>query len=320
MAQNGVVTWLLVAILLASALAGGCGGDEPKADRRTTVKTPQPAEDFLGRPGKLVDIGAGRRLLLHCVGSGSPTVVLEAGFGADASQWRDVQPDIARDTRTCAYDRAGFGFSAAPAGVRDARDEITDLRRLLARARIDPPYVVVGHSYGGVLARVFAHLHPTETAGLVLIDTVGRNGRSRQLAIWPESQARTIRRRLATTVRDGVDIAVGEALAARLTTLGDTPLAVVTAGRHDDFPRRPSSLAGAQERLWGQMQDELAQLSSNRVHVVAARSNHDVPSSRSGQPAVAIRAVEAVLDAARDETALPPCPEIFSGSDVRCGS
>lgn len=252
------MTRLLAAMLLASALAGGCGGDEPKQQRRATVKSPQPPEDFLGRPGKLVDIGAGRSLFLHCVGSGSPTVVLEAGFGGDASQWRDVQPVIGHDTRSCAYDRAGFGFSAARSGVRDARDEIRDLRQLLARARIDPPYVVVGHSYGGVLARVFAHLHPTETAGLVLIDTMGRNGRSRQLAIWPESQARMIRRELAITVMDGVDLAAAEALADRLTKLGDTPLAVITAGRHDNFPRRPSNLAGALEQLWGKMQDELA--------------------------------------------------------------
>ena len=315
------MTRLLAAILLASVLAGGCGGgDEPKATTSRDGEDSPASEDFLGRPGKLVDIGAGRSLFLHCVGSGSPTVVLEAGFGGDASQWRDVQPDLGHDTRTCAYDRAGFGFSAATSGVRDARDEIKDLRRLLARARIDPPYVVVGHSYGGVLARVFAHLHPTETAGLVLIDTMGRNGRSRQLAIWPESQARTIRRELATTVMDGVDLATGEALADRLTKLGDTPLAVITAGRHDNFPRRPSSLAGALEQLWGKMQDELAQLSTNSVHVVAARSNHDVPSSRSGQPSVAVRGVQAVLDAARDGTALPPCPEIFSGSDIRCGS
>jgi pimeloyl-ACP methyl ester carboxylesterase len=314
------VTRLLAAILLASALAGGCGGDEPKQQPPATVKTPRPPGDVLGRAGKLVDIGAGRSLFLHCVGSGSPAVVLEAGFGADASQWRDVQPDIGHDTRTCAYDRAGFGFSAAPSGIRDARDEIRDLRRLLARARIGAPYVVVGHSYGGVLARVFAHLHPTETAGLVLIDTMGLNGRSRQLAIWPESQARTIRRELATTVIDGVDLAAGEALADRLTTLGDIPLAVITAGRHNNFPRRPSSLAGALEQLWGKMQDELAQLSTNSVHVVAARSNHDVPPSRSGQPSIAVRGVQAVLDAARDGTALPPCPQIFSGSDLRCGS
>ena len=103
--------------------------------------------------------------LSGCVGSGSPTVVLEAGFGADTFTWRDVQPQLGRTTRTCAYDRAGTGNSVAPPGVRDARDEIADLRQLLARARIDPPYVLVGHSYGGVLARVFAHLHPTETAG-----------------------------------------------------------------------------------------------------------------------------------------------------------
>jgi pimeloyl-ACP methyl ester carboxylesterase len=310
----------VVAVLLASALAGGCGGDERKEPRRTTAKTPRPSGDSLGRPGKLVDIGAGRSLLIHCIGSGSPTVVLEAGFGGDASEWREVQPDIARVTRACAYDRAGFGFSAAPPGVRDARDEIKDLRRLLARSRIDPPYVVAGHSYGGVLARVFAHLHPTETAGLVLIDTMGRDGRRRQLAIWPESQARTIRRQLATTVMNRIDLAAGETLADRLTTLGDTPLAVITAGRHDNFPRRPSRLADGLEGLWARMQDELAQLSTSSVHVVAARSNHDIPSSRSGQPSVIVRGVEAVMDAARDGTELPSCPEIFSGSDIRCGS
>ncbi|WP_156028231.1 alpha/beta fold hydrolase, partial [Candidatus Solirubrobacter pratensis] len=132
-----------------------------------------------------VAIGGRRSLYLECVGSGSPTVVLEAGFGADTFSWRDVQPEVGRSTRACAYDRAGTGNSVAPPGVRDARDEIADLRRLLDRARIEPPYVLVGHSYGGVLARVFAHLYPTETAGLVLIDTMGRDGRRRQLAIWP---------------------------------------------------------------------------------------------------------------------------------------
>src|SRR5690349_24585324 len=88
---------------------------------------------------------------MECVGSGSPTVVLEAGFGADTLSWRDVQPEVGRGTRTCAYDRAGTGNSVAPPGVRDARDEIADLRRLLAPARVAPPSVPVAHSYGGVL-------------------------------------------------------------------------------------------------------------------------------------------------------------------------
>ena len=311
----------MLAILasLASALAVGCGGNASAGQSGATANTPRAAPVTIG-PGRIVEIGGGRTLYLQCVGSGSPTVVLEAGFGADASQWQDVQPQLARTTRTCAYDRAGFGRSIARPGVRDARDEIDDLQRLLDRAHVDPPYVLVGHSYGGVLARVFAELHPTETAGLVLIDTMGRDGRRRQLAIWPPSQAPEQRRGLATAVMAGVDLVAGEALASRIRTLGDTPLTVITAGRQDNFPRTPARLGRALKRLWDGMQDELAGLSDNSVHVVALDSNHDVPSSHSGQPPVVIRAVQEVVGAARDHTRLPPCRRLFSGSDVRCRS
>jgi pimeloyl-ACP methyl ester carboxylesterase len=202
--------------------------------------------------------------------------------------------------------------------VRDARDEIADLRRLLARVRVEPPYVLAGHSYGGVLARVFAHMYPSETAGLVLIDTVGRDGRRRLLAIWPRSLAPRIRRGLATKVMAGVDLGVGEAIASRVTSLGGMPLAVITAGRQDNFPRAPARLYRALKRLWDRTQDELAALSENSVHVVALASDHDVPSSGSGQPSVIVRAVQAVVGAARRHARLPRCRRLFSGSDVRC--
>jgi pimeloyl-ACP methyl ester carboxylesterase len=308
---------VLRVLVVICVLAVGCGGQEPKAHRGAPARTPRLAPVAEG-PGRFVAIGNGRSLYVECVGSGSPAVVLEAGFGADTHSWEDVLPEVARGTRTCAYDRAGTGNSVAPPGVRDARDEIADLRRLLARARVAPPYVLVGHSYGGVLARVFAHLYPSETAGLVLIDTVGRDGRRRQLAIWPRSQAPEIRRGVATTVLDGVDLAVGEAIASRVTSLGRLPLAVITAGRQDNLPRTPAPLHRAVKRLWDAMQDELAALSANSVHVVALASNHDVPSSRSGQPAVIVRAVRAVVGAARSHTRLPPCARLFSGADVRC--
>ncbi len=306
-----------VLVLLACVFAVGCGGQEPKAHRVATVKTPRRPPVAEG-PGRFVAIGDRRSLYMECVGSGSPTVVLEAGFGADTSAWRDVQPQIGRSTRTCAYDRAGTGNSVAPPGVRDARDEVADLRRLLSRARIDPPYVLAGHSYGGVLARVYAHLYPTETAGLVLIDTMGRDGRRRQLAIWPKSQAPDIRHQLATTVMGGVDLAAGEAIASRVRTLGDMPLAVITAGREDNFPRTPARLGRSLKRLWHRMQDELAGLSDNSVHVIALASNHDIASSHTGRPSVVVRAVQAVVDAARDHTHLPPCRRLFSGANVRC--
>jgi pimeloyl-ACP methyl ester carboxylesterase len=311
----------MLAVVVTLAVAVGCGGDEPSKPGSPTPKTGSAAGQpggGSGRPGRLVEIGGGRSLFLHCIGSGSPTVVLEAGAGSNAMQWQKLQSELGRTTRTCAYDRAGIGNSVAPPGVRDARDEIADLRRLLDRVRIDPPYVLVGHSYGGVLARVFAHLHPTEVAGLVLIDTMGRDGRRRQLAIWPQAQAPEIRRELATTVIGGVDLAVGDELASRVRTLSDTPLAVITAGRHDNFPRAPARLARNLRRLWDRMQDELAELSDNSVHVIALRSNHDVPSPQSGQPPVVISAVQAVVRAAREHTRLPQCRHLFSDPHVRC--
>jgi pimeloyl-ACP methyl ester carboxylesterase len=308
---------LALLVLPACVLAVGCGGREPKARRGPAVKAPPPAPVAEGA-GRFVAIGGGRSLYMECVGSGSPTVVLEAGFGANMRSWEDVQPEVGRGTRTCTYDRAGTGNSVAPPGVRDARDEIADLRRLLARARVAPPYVLVGHSYGGVLARVFAHLYPSETAGLVLVETMGRDGRGRQLAIWPRSRAPEIRRGVAATVLEGVDLAVGEAIASRIASLGGMPLAVITAGRQDDFPRTPARLHRALKRLWDGMQDELAALSENSVHVVALASNHDVLSPRTGQPAVIVRAVQAVVGAARRHAPLPPCRRLFRGSDVRC--
>ena len=313
---------LAVVVSVLSLAATGCGGgDEPGTGAGSTTTTPPDrttAAAIGDRPGKLVEIGARRSLFVHCLGTGSPTVVLESGFGADTSQWQAVQPTLARSTRVCAYDRVGVGNSVAPPGVRDAREEIADLRRLLARERIDPPYVLAGHSYGGVVARVFAHLHPRETAGLVLLDTMGRDGRRRSLAIWPESQAPEMRERLATTAIGDVDLAAGEAIASRIRTFGDMPLAVVSATRQEGYERTPARVRRAQTRLWTRMHDELARLSRDGLHVVALRSAHDIPSADVGQPAVVIRAVRAVVRAARDGRRLPPCSRLFSGPDVRC--
>jgi pimeloyl-ACP methyl ester carboxylesterase len=311
------------AVVVTLTVAVGCGANDSGKRASSTPKPPGAAGQLgggSGRPGRLVEIGGGRSLFLHCVGSGSPTVVLEAGAASNAMQWQEVQSELGRTTRACAYDRAGIGNSVAPPGVRDARDEIADLRLLLDRLRIDPPYVLVGHSYGGVLARVFAHQNPADVGGLVLIDTMGRDGRQRQLAIWPETQAREVRSELARAVIGGVDLAVGEALASRVRTLTDTPLAVIAAGQQDNFPRSPARLACNLRRLWDRMQDELAALSDNSVHVIALRSDHDVPSPQTGQPSVVIRAVQAVVRAAREHTRLPQCRNLFSAPDVRCRS
>jgi pimeloyl-ACP methyl ester carboxylesterase len=317
-ARNRAVARRMLAAVLVMSVVGGCGGDDSVQPGGSRTTTHDPLHALDAGPGRLVAIGAGRSLFLKCAGSGGPAVILEAGGPGYARQWQDVQPQLARSTQVCSYDRAGAGQSLPTHGVRDARDESSDLWRLLARARIEPPYVLVGHSYGGVLARVFARRHPVETAGLVLVDTMGRDGRRRQLAVWPHSQAPVLRDNLATTVINDVDLSVGEALASRLRTVRATPLAVIDAARQKNFAQNPPRLRRRLLRLWVRMHDELAALSDNSVHVSALRSDHDVASSVVGQPSVVIRAVRAVVRAVQDGTRLAPCPRIFSGPDVRC--
>jgi pimeloyl-ACP methyl ester carboxylesterase len=307
---------LLLAILLVSVCAGGCGGGEHADGGDVAKPTPTPALSGVRDTSRLVTLGGGRTLFLDCVGSGSPTVVLEAGFGAGTRDWEAVQPTLGETTRTCAYDRAGIGNSIAGRGTRDAAAEIDDLEQLLVAAHIDPPYVLVGHSYGGLLARLFAQAHAADTAGIVLVDSMGRDQTRRTMAIWPKSQFRRLRRELAQPVREGVNVAAGEALAARIRTLHGLPLVVITAGS-ETFGGAPPRLARALGRLWTTMQDELAALSTDHVHVIAVHSDHFVQGTQ-GQPDVVIRAVRAVVDAARDDTPLPSCARLFHNGGLRC--
>jgi pimeloyl-ACP methyl ester carboxylesterase len=310
---------LLFALALCGVALAGCGGggnDDRAA--RTQAKAPALTGAGITGSGRLVDIGDGRTLYLECIGSGSPTIVLEAGFGSPSKAWVDVQETLGRITRTCSYDRAGLGSSLAIPGVHDANDEIHDLERLLAAARIERPYVLVGHSYGGLLARLFARAHPDDTAGVVLVDSMGRNQTRRAMRVWPKSVAPGVRRDFAEPVIDGVDLRAGERAAAEIDSLPDVPLAVVTAGRHGvGLENLPRSLRTRLDRQWTTMQDELAALSPDHLHVVALRSDHFVQ-RLDGQPGVVIRAVRAVVRAARADEPLPRCTDVFHGAGVRC--
>lgn len=120
-------------------------------------------------PGQLIDVG-GYRLHLVCEGNGIPTVVMDAGLGDSWLTWSAVQPVIARSTRVCAYDRAGLGYSDPGPMPRESGQIVAELHALLTNAHLSPPYVLVGHSFGGFNTRLFAYTYPTEVAGLVLVD------------------------------------------------------------------------------------------------------------------------------------------------------
>ncbi|MET1044456.1 MAG: alpha/beta hydrolase [Microbacteriaceae bacterium] len=154
--------WLVYPVLGMLALASIAGGYE-------TVQEAVDAEAY-PVPGQLIDVG-GHRLHLNCTGSGSPTVVLEPGAGLTSSAVGWITPAVARDTRVCVYDRAGRGWSEPAGTPQDGRRIATDLHTLLHRGNVPGPYVLAGHSFGGLYVLSFAAQYPDEVAGMVLVDS-----------------------------------------------------------------------------------------------------------------------------------------------------
>ncbi|MFZ0212483.1 MAG: alpha/beta hydrolase [Candidatus Acidiferrales bacterium] len=120
--------------------------------------------------GRSVDVG-GFRLNIHCTGTGAPPVILDSGLGIPAMGWDLVQPGVQKFTQVCSYDRAGYGWSEPGRTPRTSREIAKELHRLLQNAGLRPPFILVGHSFGGFNVRVFNGLYPDEVAGMVLVDS-----------------------------------------------------------------------------------------------------------------------------------------------------
>ena len=139
----------------------------------------------LPRPGGLVDAG-GHQLHIYCTGKGSPLVVLEAGTGSMSAAWAWVQPEVAKSTRVCSYDRAGLGWSEAGDGLYEPARVPEELRVLLDRSNETGPIVLVGHELGALYARMYASRFARETAALVLIDDP-TTGQSSAAPVFPSA-------------------------------------------------------------------------------------------------------------------------------------
>ena len=122
-------------------------------------------------PGSLVRVGA-HQLHCRCEGSGTPAVVLDAGIAASSLSWSRVQPQLALFTRACSYDRAGLAWSETSGSTRTMPAMVDELRALLDGIGVEPPFVLVGHSFGGMVVRAFARAYPHDVAGIVLVDTL----------------------------------------------------------------------------------------------------------------------------------------------------
>jgi pimeloyl-ACP methyl ester carboxylesterase len=154
--------WLLYPVFAVLTLASIGGGYETAREAADANAYPI--------PGQLIDVG-GHRLHLSCTGSGSPTVVLEPGAGEMSSNLGWITPAVARDTRVCVYDRAGRGWSEPADTPQDGMQIATDLHTLLQRGHVPGPYVLAGHSFGGLYVLAFAARYPDDVAGMVLVDS-----------------------------------------------------------------------------------------------------------------------------------------------------
>src|SRR3954453_9182163 len=263
--------WLLYPIFAALALTAIGAGYQTPANA-----TDQPVAHVAG--SRLIDVGGGRRVSIRSVGSGGPAGILEPGLGESArAMARWIAPDVARTTTVVVYDRAGHGRSdAEPAGGADAA---RDLHVLLQRAHVPGPYVLAGHSLGGMFALSYAHRYPAEVGGIVLLDsmhphqhnalagmdpllalvpTLARTGVFNVLFDRKDGDPTTQARRL---VRDVEEMPAELDRAARLTGLGNKPLVVLSAGT--------GSLPG-----WAGQQNDLATLSTDSVHRTIPGATH----------------------------------------------
>lgn len=164
--RSGCLAWGLrlslgVLIGLALLLAASCTYQRLALAR---------AREQFPAPGNVVKVES-HLMHLHCTGSGSPTVIIDAGNGSFSVEWRPIQQQLSQTTRACAYDRPGYGWSEPGPQPRDGAQIVSELHTLLEAAAEPGPYLLVGHSLGGVHVRLFAAQYPQETAGLVLVDT-----------------------------------------------------------------------------------------------------------------------------------------------------
>src|SRR5215213_7779631 len=281
--------WRVVLLLATSlALALPVGVIAQEGAYTEAPATPGPSETQ-------VDIG-GRALFISCTGIGSPTVVLEAGSGNGADTWAGVQPEMARFTRVCSYDRAGIGQSdPAPSGVRTVQDSVDDLHALLAAANISDPIVLAGHSLGGLIVRLYTSQYPNDVVGLVLVDGMPPDLPAAGLALLPGPERRetfVIMRGLHPQDPEHLDI-IASGVWVMAHPPAPVPTIVLAAGFHGAPGTAPDA---AFEALWQELQREQAQVLDARF-IQVLEGDHFL---QQDQPDLVIEAIRQVVEAVRD--------------------
>ncbi len=268
-------------------------------------------------PSGMVDVG-GHELFFRCSGQGGPTVVLEAGSGDDSTVWAEVIRGVEGATCVFAYDRANLGRSDK--GIRTARttqDMAGDLHALLVGSHVDGPYILVGHSLGGLIVRSFADRYPGEVAGMVLVDAAHPDMGSRLMAGLPAESPdepenikawRSYFTYLAESRGEddpeGTDLVASYEQLRAAKPLGGLPLVVISRSPDDleltpfSMPALPADTLAGLRCIWQDLQRELAGLSSTGTLVVAAQAGHYI---QNDEPELVVDAILKLVDQARGQ-------------------
>ncbi|MFF4232366.1 alpha/beta fold hydrolase [Streptomyces sp. NPDC001820] len=295
---------VLVPTMAALMLPSAC--HTVPADRATeataTASAASTATATTGDLARQVDIGGGRKMYLHCRGSGSPTVVLVSGLHDSSDTWSitdtrppvpktpAVFPGVAEFTRVCTYDRPGtLRYTEPPAltarstsvtGTRSLTDMVRDLDEVLTLGHVPGPYLLVGHSFGGMITRSYAQKHPERTGGLVFVDAFGTNMKPYFGRDWA-AYVRLLNHP-GTAFDDDpafekADIDGAVAAVDRAGPLPKVPLAVIS--KTEPFAAAegtPKPLLTRLERAWPRVQQALVELAPQTPHLLATGSDHYV--------------------------------------------
>jgi pimeloyl-ACP methyl ester carboxylesterase len=319
--------WLLYPVIAMLALASIGGGYETLGEAADAKAYPM--------PGQLIDVG-GHRLHLSCTGSGTPTVVLEPGAGEMSSNLGWIAPAVARDTRVCVYDRAGRGWSEPADTAQDGAQIATDLHTLLQRGHVPGPYVLAGHSFGGLYVLTFAARYPDEVAGMVLVDSTapasasaanpgtaspGHGGSndamSRVSALVSTSARLGLGRLYAQSAigslpprsRDEVraSVATPSTLRSTIDEYVQATASVEQAAALRDFADKPLIVLTAgsgHDAAWSAAQNRMATLSTNSVHRVIDGAAHEDLIGNEEDAAATTQAILDVVSSVRSKVAL----------------
>lgn len=262
--------------------------------RPTSTPATMPTATLVPELKRKVNV-VGYRLYIHCTGAGTPAVIMEAGYNDVGETWSLVQPEVARFTRVCTYDRAGLGQSDPDPEARNSLDAVIALHTLLRNADIEGPYILVGHSLGGQYVRLYASRYHQDVVGLVLVDSSHPDQFQRSAAVLPPASpsdsesVRFYREWFTNATRDPT-------LSPELYapgSLGDLPLVVLTAPSKQRADDVPAELNARLNQVWLEMQQELAQLSTNSRHVISEKSQHFI---QQDEPELVIEAILWVLE------------------------